>query len=316
MNNKIKYIAIIGIGIVGLKELFTGSFLGGLFLILASALIYPPVSEKLKSKFEFWNNRKTRIISVVGLFFLGVGISGGFKDLPSNERDREKIIINYIKNNKQDKSIQNIQKLGDIGYYFGNSNSSIKHPHDGYISEKFDSLKNRYVLTFNPKLFTKNEDIKYLKTDVKNGTLKDYLMTFTINNKDSIISKTTTMVFSKSGDKVFFNKDVPSIDNLLNIEIIEKQKLIVQKKEAKRQEKIRFNEVMGNDDFWNEFDPMVKERLYILIKNKNCKELQKEFTITANHAKRFHKIGDTRASKHTSLMSFIDDKIRKLGCYK
>jgi hypothetical protein len=40
---------------------------------------------------------------------------------------------------------------------------------------------------------------------------------------------------------------------------------------------------IDNSSFWQEFDPIVKERVYKLIKEKDCEGLQKEFDITADN---------------------------------
>ena len=199
---------------------------------------------------------------------------------------------------------------------FDNINVSTVYPHQDYISEQYDSIKKVAVLTFNPKFdYNGSDDISYLKDDTKNGKLKGYTLQYEIDKNDSIALKKTTVTYSKIIKEFMTLKDVPSFDVFLDKEIVEKQRVIAQNQEVIRQDKIKFNEIMGDDDFWNEFDIMVKERVYTLIKNKDCRELQKEFNITADHADRFHKIRDSRASKHTSLMSFIDDKMRELECY-
>ncbi len=107
---------------------------------------------------------------------------------------------------------------------------------------------------------------------------------------------------------------MPSVENLFNTKIIKKQRVIAQKKEAIRQEKIKFNEIMGDDSFWNTYDPLVKRRIYNLIIKKDCRGLQEEFTVSADRMDVKQAQGRS-ASRELELMDFIDDKKRELGCY-
>jgi hypothetical protein len=76
------------------------------------------------------------------------------------------------------------------------------------------------------------------------------------------------------------------------------------------------NEFQNDDsDFWEKFDPIVKRRVYDLIKNKDCEGLQKEYNITADNLDRIHNSGGT-SSRNLDLMFFLDEKMKDIGCYK
>ena len=71
------------------------------------------------------------------------------------------------------------------------------------------------------------------------------------------------------------------------------------------------------EDFWDKFSPIVKERVNTLIINKDCKGLQKEFDTTEeNHNRNVERFGYGKQNYHfTDLMGYIDDNMRKIGCY-
>jgi len=71
---------------------------------------------------------------------------------------------------------------------------------------------------------------------------------------------------------------------------------------------------MDNSDFWNDFDPIVKERIYNLIKAKDCHGLQEEFNITADNMERLQATRKS-GSRNLDLMGFLEDEMKKLECY-
>ncbi|MBC5834346.1 hypothetical protein G6N05_07825 [Flavobacterium sp. F372] len=71
---------------------------------------------------------------------------------------------------------------------------------------------------------------------------------------------------------------------------------------------------LDNSEFWTLYDPMVKERIYKLIEDKDCKGLQDEFNVTAENMDRLQKTGKS-ASRNIDLMDFLEDKMKELGCH-
>jgi hypothetical protein len=67
---------------------------------------------------------------------------------------------------------------------------------------------------------------------------------------------------------------------------------------------------------WVKFDPIVKTRIYELIRNKDCDGLQAQFNITADNMDRLFDAGNIRnGSRNSKLLGFIDEKMEELGCY-
>ena len=86
----------------------------------------------------------------------------------------------------------------------------------------------------------------------------------------------------------------------------------------KKDEKVRKKKVVKKEeDFWNKFDPLVKKRLNTLIMNRDCNGLQSEFNTTMDNWERNRKrFGGGKHNYHFSdLTKYIDENMRKIGCY-
>lgn len=66
---------------------------------------------------------------------------------------------------------------------------------------------------------------------------------------------------------------------------------------------------------WNKYDPIVKDRIELMIFNKDCGALQEEFDATAENSERIHASGRT-ANRNLDLMDFLDEQMKELDCYK
>lgn len=80
----VKYVLGVLFILGGIGSLASGAFGGSLFMIILGALFLPPISDALKEKFKFWQNKAVRYVSYIVLF----GIAGAFmpKDLPQNNK--------------------------------------------------------------------------------------------------------------------------------------------------------------------------------------------------------------------------------------
>lgn len=68
-----------------------------------------------------------------------------------------------------------------------------------------------------------------------------------------------------------------------------------------------------DDDFWSKYDTELNNRILALIVSGNCLGLQSEFeTADANSNSQKARTG----TNNTELMVFMDENLRKLGCYK
>ena len=71
---------------------------------------------------------------------------------------------------------------------------------------------------------------------------------------------------------------------------------------------------LDNSKFWNDFDPIVKIRIYKMIEEKDCSSLQQEFNTTADNMDRLQASGKS-GSRNLELMSFLENKMIELHCY-
>ena len=71
---------------------------------------------------------------------------------------------------------------------------------------------------------------------------------------------------------------------------------------------------LDNSKFWDEFDPVVKIRIYKMIEEKNCSGLQDEFNTTADNMDKLQSAGKS-ASRNIDLMDFLEDKMKELDCH-
>lgn len=71
---------------------------------------------------------------------------------------------------------------------------------------------------------------------------------------------------------------------------------------------------LDNSKFWDEFDPIVKIRIYKMIEEKNCSGLQDEFNTTADNMDKLQSAGKS-ASRNIDLMEFLEDKMKDLDCH-
>lgn len=97
-----KYIVSVLLILSALGGIFTGDFLTGLFFLILGIIIFPPISDNLKEKFKFWQNKAVRYVSYIAL----VVIAGAFIDKSEmnkglNETTKDEVkIVNKDAENK------------------------------------------------------------------------------------------------------------------------------------------------------------------------------------------------------------------------
>ena len=113
---------------------------------------------------------------------------------------------------------------------------------------------------------------------------------------------------------VELNNETKSKDEVGKNSVLKKEEKVKKKKVEKVKKK---KVVKKEEDFWNKFDPMVKERVNELIYWRDCKGLQNEFNITMDNWERNRKrFGGGKHNHHFSdLTEYIDKNMRKIGCY-
>lgn len=260
-----------------LGSLMNKAILSAIFFLLIALLLLPPLTEFWRSKFSFLSNKFIKGGLLFVLFVVGVSTNPSISKNSSNRNseavgfdDKKEALIEFIKKNKTtDKSLLTISKLGEVGEIFNNGNYSTIHPHDGYISEQTDSISKNKILVFNPR-FRFDESNTYLKNDIKNGTLIDYIINFEVDNTGKIISKKTILTYSKTGKVEYENNEVPDYNTFINADIVENQKLnkeaeklVAQQKEEYEKRKAEFEEkcLSSYDGSNRELVGIVKENM-------------------------------------------------------
>lgn len=246
----VKWIFSVKLFFCVLGSLLDGAIISALLFLIGALLLLPPLTLFWRSKVPFLSNKLIKAAIVFVLFVGGIatnmnipkpdGNSLSSIKKGSNEMDfddKEDILIAYIKKDTTDKSLQNITKLGRTGEMFDNGNYSTVHPHDGYIKEKMDTVKNAKILQFDPR-FTFDERSTYLKNDAKNGTLENYIINFELDSKGNITSKKTLITYSKAGTVEYENNEVPDYETFIDKKKIETKELLIEadKRIAKERE--------------------------------------------------------------------------------
>ncbi|MFP9114436.1 hypothetical protein ACLI1A_10875 [Flavobacterium sp. RHBU_3] len=268
--NVLKWIFAIFFLFGGLGMLTKGLYITGLLLILLGLLLLPVVSNKIN--LQIWKNRAFRYISYSVIFILAALMNPNGKK-ERNEidfEDKEDIVVAYIKKDTLDKSIQTLKHLGEIGELFKNGNYSTKYPHDGYISEQIDSLSKKKILVFNPRYDFENAKT-YLKEDLKNGLIRNYVINFEVDDNGKLISKKTIITYSKIGQVEYQNNNVPEYTTFIDGKIVENQKLNVEAEKliAKQKEEYEKNRADFEESCLSSWDGSNRELVKIVKKNMN-----------------------------------------------
>lgn len=106
----VKYILGVFFILGGISALVQGAFGAGLLTAILGALFLPPVSDALKEKFKFWQNKAVRYVSYIVLF----GIVGVFmpKDVTTKSSSSKEDITENIEQEKSNKPrIINLDKV-------------------------------------------------------------------------------------------------------------------------------------------------------------------------------------------------------------
>lgn len=277
----LKWVFAVFFFIMALAMFKDKAFISILLLAIGGLLLLPPLTEFWRSKIPFLKNKfaKAGILFVlfVAGFTLNPNISKNTHKTASKEEvkeldfdEKKEILIAFIKEDKLNKSISNIKKLGEIGELFNSGNYATIHPHDGYISEITDSVSNKKILLFNPR-FDFNERNNYLKNDSKKGTLKNYTMLFDIDNTGKIIGKKTEIIYSKIGKVIFENDSVPSYESFIDQKIVENQKMNIEAEQliAKTQKEYEERKKAFEEKCLSSWDGSHRELVELVEKSMN-----------------------------------------------
>lgn len=130
-----------------------------------------------------------------------------------------------------------------------------------------------------------------------------------------------TALFSPNDEKVLnslYESNFSTVGNWSDEEVIFENAFMVQKaayiKYLKTNyPKSKYLPQMEKCKVWDKYDPIVKDRIELMIFNKDCRGLQEEFNTTAENSERIQASGRT-ADRNLDLMEFLDEQMRALNC--
>ena len=216
-----KYILAVITLLLSVYAFIDKRILFGIMLLIIGALILPPISDKLKEKFSFWNNRIVRYVSLLILLMIGA------TNLPPA---RDTTIINYIQKETNDKALNELKKLESVGNDLGSS-SAMANP------KEFLNEKGKNTMVFDPK-FDFSKATNYLKEDNENGVIQNLVVEFEFDSNNTITSKRTIITYSKKGEVTYPNNEIPAISTLIDYQAMETyKKTLAQEKERLAEEK-------------------------------------------------------------------------------
>src|SRR5690606_10192894 len=83
----VKYVLGVLFILGGIGSLASGAFGAGLLTTLLGALFLPPISDALKEKFKFWQNKAVRYVSYIVLFGIGGALAGAGNNVSGNDNN-------------------------------------------------------------------------------------------------------------------------------------------------------------------------------------------------------------------------------------
>lgn len=287
----VKYVLGVLFILGGIGALAQGAFGAGLLTAILGVLLLPPVSDALKEKFKFWQNKAVRYVSYIVL----VGVIGALPKSPAEEmakkvESRKKFVIEYIKKDTLDKSLQNARNLAETGELFKNYNYSFEHTKK-HITEQYDSINKVFVVTFNPKFnFTDENKSSYILEDKTNGKLQDYVVKFSVNDNNEIVSKKTILTYSKAGEIEYDNSEVPELNSLIDEEVVNPIKEIkaMEKQILKQKEEHEKRVAEFVDKCLSSWDHSHRELVKLVKQNmnnpKSFEHVETRYGVTGDYA--------------------------------
>lgn len=321
--NALKWIFAISFIIAGISTVFRGAFIGGLLITLSGALLIPKISEILKEKFSFWQKRTTRIVSTIAILLVGAGISGSKLDKRiKNEKSKvEETAIETLR-------VPNYEILKEVVVRYDKASSYF------VLIDKVDVSNDKFIdsvkLIVDKIVRQKEAKINIEILDNKEALEVMFNSHYGTNSLGRALNKSELKLLERH-HIASFSGELETMPNLNTLDIFPS----AQKSNTelgKYRNSFEYNpnsekntiststnvtssetDEVDNSDFWNEFDPIVKERVHKMIKEKDCAGLQSEFNITADNMDKLQSTGKS-GSRNLELMAFLEDKIKELDC--
>ena len=229
----LKYVVSIGLFVGGIRALVEGNLFMAIFFMLAGLLVFPTVSEILKSKIALWQNKYARYGVIIGLVIIG-GALKSKADKQKLESTPEFLADKFVKDNPNNKLIKIADTLLKLDDYFDSEDSkkyfydkNFKANSDGSVTYKFLDIKKDSLFKDYQNLENGNYIVDY-----------NLIFVFKDNNVNSVkaIAK-----YSNGTEKEFSESNIVSIEKLLKTSEILKMK-DAEVKLAEAQKKYKENE--------------------------------------------------------------------------
>src|SRR5690606_11796153 len=147
------------------------------------------------------------------------------------------------------------------------------------------------IVIFNPKFdFTDEDRTEYLLQDKTKGKLKNYVVKFTVNDNNEILSKKTLITYSKAGEVEYNNEKIPALSSFVDDKTVETKKAFIamekkalkQKEEhEKRMQKFEEKCLSSWDGSHRELVKLVKQNMH---NPKSFEHVDTRYGITGDYA--------------------------------
>ena len=203
----IKWLYGISCIITGILISIFASFLGGLLIMMAGILIIPIISKKIRPKISLWKERAVRIIVPLMFLIFGFIISGIQGIGGSSGNNHNKIINQFVRENKDKPFLKNLKFLGELEHILkpvkdGNRWYYFELNSDDYLP--LDTLKDgsvRYGLYLERDKNKTLSTEKFINPIEPYGQLKKYFVVFTVNKENKL--ENTVVIFENDKNEVY-----------------------------------------------------------------------------------------------------------------
>lgn len=258
----LKYVISIGFLFAGFKAFFERGFLTGIIFCFLALLIFPIISENLKSKFPEWQNKYLRYGTLLGFLILG-GVTKNKSDKEKVEASPEFIAENFFNENKNNEIIRVADTLLKLDDYF-DSEDSKNYLYKGAFKK---ISENKVIYRFLD--IEKDSLFKDYQNFTNSKYLIDYNLIFILKEK-KVEGVKAIGLYSDGTKKEFDKDDSISLTSLINSNEVKKMMLaqaklnsvIKQNKELEEQKSAFEKECFTGLDGYNlELVRLVKENL-------------------------------------------------------
>ena len=227
MMKILKYVISIVLLIGGIRAFVEGNVLMSIFFLLAGLVVFPNISEILKSKITLWQNKFVRYGMIVGLVIVG----GAFKskaDKQKVESTPQFLAEKFFKDNPNNKLIKIADTLLKLDDYFDSEDSKKYFYDDNFIINSDGKVSYKFLDVKKDSLFKDYQNLE------SGNYIIDYNLIFDFKDKN-VNSVKAIAKYSNGTEKVFSESNIVSIEKLLNTsEILKMREAVAKLGEAQK----------------------------------------------------------------------------------